>query len=669
MRRCVQQCPFILVRIIATTSLLAACSKGALEDPTPIPTSPVAATGAAESPWPSEIRVERFGPAGGTVLNVLFDPAEAETLYATTFGRLGSLWRSRDGGLTWDLLLMGFDHEPNAAYVNWKCLLDLSRTLPTVLTAAGCDSRGLLRSFDGGETWLSRQEGLPINEQNVPLITAIQSAPENADVLYAVTKNRLFTSRDGGQSWEDLDVLAQSITVLDSDWVSRLWCPSSGLACECYQSKDAGRSWTPHQCLGAQNPTQPTSLFTGYALSLDGGESWEQILDSAERGFDLVEDPSWSNMEDRTGWYVWTKGFSGSQPSELFLGLKKGRKHLLCTRPTAGGVWKVEEVETCLDERVQSPHQAGRYANFSHPRGIEICDGDELQQHQGQPYMEDEWFGSIAWTELAPERFFYAGQGELLRSDDSGQSWAPIEASSGLCYKPGSSDSIVNHSLELSQDGGLTWQETPWGSSFNSFSSPEVYWGSNGIYFINKSLTFSDDLGQSWQTLNTGFDISHIYPHPADPNYLILTHEEGLSLFDQSTMNVVESFSLGVAPSRFAGHENLWILRFREGLLVKDGKKDWEEVAAFEGKRVMALVVDPDLPNYVLVGLSDLLVTNDGHGLYLSTDRAHSFQPIEFDGLELSNITDIVVDSTRPGSYYIAAQSGRGGLYHLSLVP
>ncbi len=88
------------------------------------------------------------------------DPSHPHGVYAAVFGEGRGLYRSRDGGLTWEHLLTN-DFVRDVAVAPWNSDVLIVAT-SSALDAGGYDpaSRGVLLSTDGGQTWTPFNEGL-----------------------------------------------------------------------------------------------------------------------------------------------------------------------------------------------------------------------------------------------------------------------------------------------------------------------------------------------------------------------------------------------------------------------------------------------------------------------------------------------------------------------------
>ena len=122
------------------------------------------------------------------------------TIFVGTIGN--SLRCSRDGGETWrgtpsDQPLP--DSGVGGLEGNVRALAVYPDNPHRIL--AGSDRMGIYRSDDNGESWRllkSPMEGMEI--------WSIDVDPVNSDNIYVGTRPKGFRSRDGGESWEKLDI-------------------------------------------------------------------------------------------------------------------------------------------------------------------------------------------------------------------------------------------------------------------------------------------------------------------------------------------------------------------------------------------------------------------------------------------------------------------------------
>ncbi len=132
------------------------------------------------------------------VVGHLFGPNEERGVYKTT-----------DGGKSWKKVLYVNNQtgasdlvmEPGNPKVLYAGMWRVLRT-PYSLESGG-DGSGLWKSMDGGETWknISANKGLPKGTWG---IVGVAVAPSNTDKIYTLVENEkggLFMSEDGGDTW------------------------------------------------------------------------------------------------------------------------------------------------------------------------------------------------------------------------------------------------------------------------------------------------------------------------------------------------------------------------------------------------------------------------------------------------------------------------------------
>jgi len=270
-----------------------------------------------------------ISPVNGRINAVAYDPNNSQILYAG--GAQGGVWKSTDGGTTWNWLSAAWAH------LAVNCIV-LDPSNPSTIYVGLGDyhgmiggSYGLMKSTDGGSTWAEigtatmGQIGVagimidPTSDQNIIAGTG--------DIGNATTPGygKLYRSTNGGQTWTVVSTLADTFwpTIVASKPVgtsTRFYAIAAGLAgngpssvSRVYKSDDHGATWqllsspintsdkTLHWAYSLA--TSPTNANNVYALdsehdkiyeSLNQGGTWTDITKNFPTGNSVSTNYNWS---------------------------------------------------------------------------------------------------------------------------------------------------------------------------------------------------------------------------------------------------------------------------------------------------------------------------------------------------------------------------------------
>lgn len=244
-------------------------------------------------------RFAHLGSSAEMVLDhIVVDPVNSRNIYVSAWNAQlpdsdGEIFRSRDGGKTWDI----------TADMHGKSVrtLVLAPSNPKILVAGALD--GIYRSSDGGDNW---ERISPEKHEEIKNVESLAVDPLNPDVIYAGTWHLPWKTEDGGKSWhsikkgviDDSDVFSIAIDSLNPANLYISAC--SGI----YRSESAGDLFRKIQGIPysarrtrmlRMDPSDPKIVYAGTTEGLwkttDAGASWKRTTSDRIIINDVLIDP------------------------------------------------------------------------------------------------------------------------------------------------------------------------------------------------------------------------------------------------------------------------------------------------------------------------------------------------------------------------------------------
>ncbi len=487
-------------------------------------------------------------------------------MYGATEDR--GIYQSMDGGQTWRKILYidektgcaDLSMDMNNPRILYAAMWDYRR-LPWQMRSGGKGS-GLYKSIDGGLTWNKMEKGLPKEMGKM----SISVSGGNSDKVYALIESDtekeeggLFASDDGGKSWHRVSS--------DHRLVQRAWyyievfadpqnenivyvLNSPGL-----KSIDGGRTWSNlsgthgdyHQLW--INPRNDKNMI----ISNDGG---------AAITFD--NGTTWSTQNNQPTAQLYRINADNLFPYHLYAGQQDNTSLMITSRNTEGG--SIGEKNWSYSAGGESAFLAfdpdsPRYVMGGSYQGtIEVVD---RESGEGKPIMiapiqyqsvqpkdmkyRFNWNAPIICSRWEPHTFYHGGN-RLFKTADMGRTWEVVSpdltrhdtahmGQSGVPYTnegaggenyctlayiaesthekgviwTGSDDGVVS----LTRDGGKTWNNvTPAGLpeclinciEISPFDKGTAYIATTRYKFndLTPALYKTTDYGRTWKPINTG---------------------------------------------------------------------------------------------------------------------------------------------------------------------
>ena len=559
------------------------------------------------------------------IARITIHPQNPDLIFVAAMGTLFSpnpergLYRSRDGGQTWERVLFVNDTtgcidvvvHPQDTNIVYAAMWQRIRG-PGYRWVAG-EGSGIYRSTDGGNTWEELTNGLPTGPDVGRIGLAISAS--DPDILYAIYADHpgyfmgLYKTTNGGDSWFRTNDGALSWIYSSYGWFfgNVRVDPTNpnvvyALGIDAYKSMDGGNSWFPitnwihvdqHDLW--IDPDDPNHLIIGndggVYISTNGGSSWTRSADlPITQFYDITVDflnPQrlYGGTQDNgtvrtlTGalndWEIiyWGDGFH--------VIVDYTNPNIIYAEYQYGGLGKSVD---------------GGYSFFDATAGI-----DENDRRN--------WDTPVAMDPVNPQVLYY-GTYRVYKTTNGAGYWYPV--SGDLTNGPG---------------GGNLNFGTLTAIAVSPADPNFVYVGAD-----DGNVWVSTDGGGSWQRISDALPnrwVTDIGLHPTDPGVVYVT---------------------------FSGY--VWDERVPYIFLSTDTGHTWQDVTGnLPMAPVNAVVVDPQNPSWVYVG-TDV-------GVFYSETGGTQWQPLG-EGLPTSVVMDLAFHA--PTRTLVAGTHGRS-MFKLVLPP
>lgn len=484
-------------------------------------------------------------------IDLVMDPANAETLYAATWQRIRLKWN---------------DPRNRADYTG----------------------SGIHKSTDGGRTWKQINSGLPDPKFRGRI--GIDIARSNPKVLYAFVDNYQPTAADSGATdsyGRPSSGAIRGAMIFRTDDGGAAWKQASGLvdSTQKYMERhSATYGWVFGQM--RVDPNDENTIYTmglGLNVSTDGGRTFKQLRGMHGDHHGLWIDPQNSsylvNVNDGGAYVSYDKGknwrsFTDKIPATQFfniafdmdspfkvygsvqdfgsfrgvIDLSRGRDKVQAVKfdGAPGGEGSSHAIDPSNPAIVYS---AGFYGTIARTDVVKGVSKRLLPRtYEDEPKMRGEWVAPFIISTHNPN-IIYHGMQYILRSIDQGNTWEQI--SPDLTYNtPAEMGDISHHTLttisesplkygllyagtddgkvHLTRDGGKRWQEIMEGLPYQKWVSrivasaydlATVYMTQNGkrdddfTPYVWKSTNY----GKTWVDISKGIPVGPVNVIREDP--------------------------------------------------------------------------------------------------------------------------------------------------------
>ncbi|NGO45561.1 WD40/YVTN/BNR-like repeat-containing protein [Streptomyces ureilyticus] len=450
----------------------------------------------------------------GAISAITIDPANPRRIYVAAAGSLYNgggdrgVYRSEDGGATWERILAGANEFTGATEIvvdgdRLYAVLWDHRRRPDLRTYGGVGS-GVFRSTDGGESWQRLGGGLPAQGPDVGRI----GLGVAGDRLYAIVNKSngsfegFYASTNGGNSWNRTPA-NQALTDSQSTfgwWFGKVWIDPrdtehvhvAGVAL--LTTKDGGDTWSAddksmhvdHHAM-VWDPRRPGRVYLGN----DGG-----VYRSDSGG-----DGGWVKSRHQPYTQLYSAAISPQDVSRISGGAQDNG-----SLRSWGGETFNEYLGGDGEENLINPTDVDNvFACYQYGNCFRSTDGGDTLTYfaDATAYLRRNWFTPVVFDPRDPKVLYY-GSEVLNRSTDGGVTWQPI--SPDLSGGPGPDPLYTNF--------GTITSIAPAGDGRT------VYVGTDdGRVWVTK------DLGATWTKLAEGRPwVTRVVVDPKNPERVWTTH-------------------------------------------------------------------------------------------------------------------------------------------------
>ncbi|MEA1876128.1 MAG: hypothetical protein U9N86_04640 [Bacteroidota bacterium] len=511
-------------------------------------------------------------------------PANPDIVFVAVMGHFWTpnknrgLYRSMDGGETWELVLYVDENtgandvvisaaDPQVIYTSmWN-------NYPDVMG----NTSGVYTSKDGGDSWDKCEDGFPSGKFTGRIGLAVSG--QNPDKVYALVDNRnpklanaseVYKSVDGGKHWirshtDDLKIMARLGWYFADCYVNpqddeEFW----GLGVRLAHSSDGARSFDLVQgnvfhhnpsravplhldhCEMWINPLNPNHILLGndggLYMSYDKGKNWRHFNNiPAGEFYDIAvdnQDPYlvYGGVQDNSsvygpskewnpmypdGWnYIWIDAWSGGDGCVTYP--DPDDPNTIYTSYQNGGIFRknmLEDQSKGIKPRLPKSIKGKLSYNFIAPYIISSHQNSRLY-HAGNYVFKSENKGD-KWDLISPD---------LSRSSN----YERTSLAAGAIAESPLDENLLfvgtdHGAFWISEDQGMNWEERSDGLPIayirsiqpSAFDRDRIYISLTGMNYddLSKHLYYSEDLGKTWNNIGSNLPDEVINCIVEDPNY------------------------------------------------------------------------------------------------------------------------------------------------------
>ncbi|MFA5403866.1 MAG: T9SS type A sorting domain-containing protein [Ignavibacteria bacterium] len=441
-----------------------------------------------------------YGNISSRITSVKYDPIDPNIIYIGA--AFGGIWKSTNGGLNWapktdfEISLSTGAIAIDASKSNKIGILYYG-TGEATYSGASYYGRGLLKSKDNGETWISFKSGLP----NSTYFSRLIVRPNHSNELLAALGNSgIYRSTNAGMNWYQVRS-GRCDDVLFSLTGDTAYAIGSGQ--DMRVSFDGGVTFDTQIGTGLTIGTRnhfamcksATNIFYASVYNSSGTVS---VYKSTDRGNNFTQLVPEFNFSGGQAWYDFYMHVSPYNPDYAYVGT------IVIFRTTDGGT---------------------SFQNISSNGGVHV------DQHNMDFHPTD------------PNKILCVNDGGVWKSDDRGTSWTNLNTDLTLTqfYRMTSDPSNPSHLLGGTQDNGTqrTTGTINWTAAYSGDGGEVCFSTADPKYILgetqNNGVFRSTNNGVSFSSATSGLSGTGSWVGP------IISHPDSLGIFYTARQQVFKT--------------------------------------------------------------------------------------------------------------------------------
>ncbi|MEQ8563041.1 MAG: GEVED domain-containing protein [Cytophagales bacterium] len=555
------------------------------------------------------------------------------------------------------------------------------------LIYVGSPTGGLWKTIDGGNTWQVLTDSFPVMD-----IWSVEIDPINSNIVYMGTAGGgILKTSDGGQTWNQTGSIGgtiRDILIHPTNNNIVFAARTSSFSGAVYRSTNGGGTWTQVSSVNAEDlrfkPGDPNTVYAcgnDFQRSTDGGLNWTTITSGITASERMKMDVSPANPN-----YVYLIQKSGSIFGRVYRSTDSGLNFTIREQYDGSTNNYLGYSSNGTDTRGQAGRDMAITVSNTNAEEIIIAGIILFRSSDGGDNYTPltEWFlpNSLGYVHADVEVLDYVGanlfsgsDGGIYKSTDNGSNFTDLTAGLGIrqFYRIGCSQLDPNVVSGGSQDNGTSvmrgvsrdwvdWLGADGMETFVDHSNANILYGTSQYGSMYKSTNQGNSRTGIAKPTGVG-NGSWVTPFEIDPAVSTTIYVGFDRLYKNtsgtgpaSNWNAISPGTIGsgnmdelcLAPS----DANTIYMSYTDQLYrTTDGGSNWSNITEPWSGFINYISVDPNNSQRVAVAVSG------GNKIYISNDGGNNWTNLT---LNLPNIgaNCVLLDASAENGIYVGMQSG-----------